>query len=272
VVFLAVNYWLYGLLLGLHSVQTVEVDQWHWERAGALGIGQTLFYELGVFCPVVVLCAAVAVVGLFWTRLRPGRLRLQLWIIAGVFCLSSLAILPATGGKQLGPRYWLPVVPVIWLIASLQLRQVAALTPRPFAVIGVLLFAATIAIGGWVNTVGGTRRLFADYDQRVLPALRFLRERDERIVAVSHQWIAQELEATFDEKRFFRTKNDQQLMQLARRLQSEGVSSFLSLRYRPATTAVLRAPGLTVRRQYLGPYGSYMVFRCTIDASAPRGP
>jgi hypothetical protein len=268
---LALNYALYGVPLGLHSVQTVELDQLHSRREPALEIGATLAVWLVYFCPVVLLSAAIALAGLWWSWLKPSRVQAQLWIIASVFCASSLAILPATGGKQFGPRYWLPVVPVIWLIAALQIRQILSLPRRAQAVLGMVLLVGAIGFGGWVDTYTGTQYVFQDYARRILPALTFLRSRDESAVAVSHQWIAQELEATFDEKRFFRIKDEDQFMQLARRMRSVGERSFLWLRYRPIAGAVRQEPGLIVRRQYLGSYGSYLVFRCTIEGAArPR--
>jgi hypothetical protein len=59
-------------------------------------------------------------------------------------------------------------------------------------------------------------------------------------------------------------------LKLARGMRSAGEQSFLWLRYRPIVGAVRREPGLTVRRQHLGSYGSYLVFRCIIEGAAQR--
>jgi hypothetical protein len=131
----------------------------------------------------------------------------------------------------------------------------------------VALFAASIGIGGWVDTWLGTRALFHDYAHRVLPALELVLDRDERFVAVQHQWIAQELAAAFGAKRFLRVKDEEELMQLARRMHAEGESRFLWLRYDPGIARVHREASIVRRCENLGRHGSYFVFGCRIESS-----
>jgi len=156
---------------------------------------------------------------------------------------------------------------VIWLIAALQLEQLPRLPRRRVAALGVVLFVASIGIGGWVNTWLGTRYLYRDYAHRVLPALELVLDRDERFVAVEHQWIAQELAAAFGAKRFFRARDEEQLMQLARRMHAEGESRFLWLRFDPGIARVRREAEITRRCENLGRHGSYFVFGCRIGSS-----
>lgn len=268
--FLLVNIWFYGRPLGMHAIQALEPGQLVAPQPPPLVIAYDLGRYFILFSPVIAAVAAVALAG--WRLggpLRPDRREGRIWIVLALFLAGTPFLLPTTGGKQFGPRFWLPAVPLLWVIVSFQLQRLAASPRRSWsrALVGIIILA-TIA-GGIFNTSLGVSYLRRDYRERVLPALDFLRTREESSVAVDHQYIAQELEALFGQKNFFRVLDGERFKDLAVRLHAMGQGSFLWLRYDSSGAGTLRLPGLTVRRDLIGRYREYYVFRCLVGESAP---
>jgi hypothetical protein len=177
--------------------------------------------------------------------------------------LSVPLIAPHVGGKQWGPRYLLTSVPLISLAVVLVLDEMFAKASRSAwsdraRRLAVILLVAACSAGLYRNTVEATQDLANDYRTRVLPALRLVRESDDRIVAVSSQFVAHELAAAWDHSKFLLAKGPDELWALAVRLKEHGIKRFLFLRWVTQANPIPDSDGDAGRLEchYLGEYGA----------------
>ena len=180
---LALNRIFFGSLLGLQARQEAT------ERFAPAVLEGRFLKLLLVFFPAALLVPLA----------REATAR-RLAVVCVLFLAAGALLLPTPGGKQWGPRYLLVLVPAAAAVAG-SLAAGLELRSRAGAAIALLL-AAAAAEGVWVNTVVGTRRVEADYAQRVA-LLEFL-EAQPSPVAVTHQWIAQDLAFLIPQHPLFR--------------------------------------------------------------------
>ena len=48
---------------------------------------------------------------------------LRLWIATVIFVVATWLLVPNTGGKQIGARYLMHALPLLWMIAALQWQR-----------------------------------------------------------------------------------------------------------------------------------------------------
>lgn len=188
----AVQRWLTGTPLGLHVRQLVGSDL---SLTAALERARELDAHLLLTFPVSVLGA-----GLWWQRRRPERQALwALWLACAAFVLLAPFCLPNSGGLQLGPRYLLAVIPFAALAAA-GVGLDAGRSARPRRA-GLLLLAAA----GLAADLGlALPALASNYDTRVKALYELLQQQPERVIVVTHQYIAQELASLMPERLVFR--------------------------------------------------------------------
>jgi len=138
-------------------------------------------------------------------------------------------LLPMGGGRQWGPRYLLILVPLVALLSGLSAQRMSVLLPRLPRYLGFAILAGAAWLGFLRNTVLGGDRVVSDTESRVLPALDYVLKHDSEVVAVSRQWISEDLAAAFDRRRFFLTPTFADLARLAAALGGRGASRFLYL-------------------------------------------
>lgn len=136
---------------------------------------------------------------------------------------------PMGGGRQWGPRFLLIVVPIAALLSGLALQRLRSLSPRLGLGIGAALLAGAVGLGFVRNTVRGGDRVIRDAATRVLPALQYVRSAEEEVVAVSRQWISQDLAGALDRKVFFLTPTFADVARLAAILERRNVREFVFL-------------------------------------------
>lgn len=255
--FLALNLALYGSLAGMHGVQSVEPTEVHLAHQPPLAI---LARALPVFlcsCPLAFWVLGLALAGLRWRALRPRRADAALWLVLGVYLVGAPLLLPNAGGKQFGARYFLHLLPLVCWLAAAQLDALRRVG-RPLATValaaGLLLFAR----GVWLDGVGAWRTLSYDYGHRVLPALERVRRADVALVAVQHQWMAQDLEAAIPGVPFARVRNEAELELAVRALAARGERRFLWLHWKDPGTRELHLAGHRIRLELRGFFGSYV--------------
>ena len=159
---------------------------------------------------------AILLVPLVW-RFWEGRKRqfeINLTFAGLALVVISPVLLPNSGGKQIGLRYLLVLVPVAALaLATLWTSVRAELLHEPrrrirravsWAVQFLILIS--VAYGGFVNIAVGTKAVARDYSYRIRPALEFLKNRPEKIIVFTHQWSSQELTALIPDRVFFRVQ------------------------------------------------------------------
>ncbi|MEO0539783.1 MAG: hypothetical protein AAFZ80_02840 [Cyanobacteria bacterium P01_A01_bin.105] len=243
--FFAVNLGVYGHPLGIHSVQIVEESSVGQQIAQAQAGYQQLLTALFRYFPLVLLGLAAP---LLRPLLRPGPTKrtdsqptaVLLWV-GVLFALAvPLIVPPGAGGKQWGPRFYLILVPMtMWIIAPL-LAQIWA-SKAPVKAIGLAAFTLLFAIGLQTNAVNGVLRVYSDRQTQsislaknhgpIAPAVQALTAEVSPWVAMSHQFVAQQLWPSVREKTFFLTETPDALFQLSDALLTQGESEFLYICY-----------------------------------------
>ena len=186
-----------------------------------------------------------------------------------ILCLGSVFFLPNDGGKQFGPRYWLHLIPLIWFVAAIRFAALRAAKGQVARVI-MAAMAALLVIGIWLNAIEGQRMLEADYRKSNLPALRMVRNMGNGkvdVVAVSHQWISQGLQAGLDSIPFVRVQNERDLKRLVQGMADSNHSKLLWFDFRPISMAPRSYGGLTLQ---FGPpkrIGQYFVSLGLVSSS-----
>lgn len=156
--------------------------------------------------------------------------------VVGVSCLVDIA--PGevmVGGKQWGPRYLLPLIPFVTLLAVQQVKILGATQEVLVARGIVVLLLVLLAISVYKNIYQGGE-FFSKTHQGIAPAIKSIEEDTNSIVAFSHQYAAQILGFGLEkQKTFFRVEDSQAMIKLCQELVSQGVSSFpyVCYPYRP---------------------------------------
>lgn len=263
------NVTFYRHPLGFHALQVIENSSILDKLGDSLRILVDSSIELSFFFPITLFPVPFLLVVLLD---RGTRLPLDMKTISIVcfsFVLLVPLILPNSGGKQWGPRFLLFLVPLLALLATLRLKLILEHAPKVSRGVGITLFLVLFASGFYLNTCWGVWNLTMDYRSRILPALETLRGQEGTVVAVSHQHIAQELEATIEEKTFFLARHVEDLTTLARVLHREGYHEFLYLCYPPegamdCIASTLDNKDLTIRFTTLGKHGTYLFYEASI--------
>ena len=256
--FFTANVTIDNQLLGLHARQIWEQGPLSWQRIlGVIQITMVVSKNFVIFCPFLL----PVIFGLGFIRHCPGHIRQAAVSALSILFLCALLIpwlLPDTGGKEWGPRYLLILVPWVFFLlgAVLEGLQATAQFRRQF-VWGIGM-GMTLVVGMYLHTYQGVRLLAEDYQQRILPAYRLLSLQSNRIVVVSHQWIALELATLFNEKNFLWVKSAEELTRLQGVLESQGNCAFLYVTYQNGRFRFL--PLETMRMRPVGRSGSYEVF------------
>jgi hypothetical protein len=173
--------------------------------------------------------------------------------------LLTVGLLPAltlgVGGKQWGCRYLLILLPIAGLMLAHALQHVKVNEVRKGIRVAVYaLFGILCAQSVWWNAVVGPRQLRLDYNRRIYPAQRFLRNRDIPVIAVGHQFDAQELTSLILERTFFLAKDEGDLRRLASAMHAHGQDRFIygqqvnrvGKYYRPIETVTSDGKGLRI--------------------------
>lgn len=184
-------------------------------------------------------------------------------LIVPAFCFLTPAILPNTGGGQWGPRYFLPVIPIVIVVTVL-----ASANWRPnlqrlrVTVWAIPLLFSVLAYSAYLNSYkGGIRELRCGYHNRIKPALLFVRAAGEDVVVVGSEHITMELGALFNGHYFFLVDDNNGMDDLCRLLKRDGVKSFLYINEKNSFPGNIRLLQLPVKREKRGSYylGRYLL-------------
>ncbi|MEL6937685.1 MAG: hypothetical protein AAFO84_00665 [Cyanobacteria bacterium J06598_1] len=308
--FFALNYGIYGHPLGIHAIQIVEESGISEQLTQAKASYAQLLTSLQQYFPIVWVVGLAAIFspelrkstvkinplknnqlkenrGKYFDRLGlrktvesklvPGRFALALSLL---FALSvPLIVPPGAGGKQWGPRFYLILMPLLSVVLAEQLR------PDFFRAWGrrLLLLGTAIALvfGIHLNTVSGAFEPFKDgmntsiqanYEP-IAPAIAALKQDPLPWVAMSHQYVAQQLWSALPNKTFFRAETIEQVKQLAGALIEQSEPEFLYVCYPHADCLVPDTAGSelnleddihTLNWEFLGDYGKYPTYKVDI--------
>jgi hypothetical protein len=260
-VFWTINTLFYQHPLSAHSFQVLEDFSLQSRIAHGYSIFKALIKDLFIHFPILYSIGLYLLLAYF-KNARIPPIALNILFLCIVFIITVLLILPSHGDKQWGPRFLLIIVPLVCLLAQTVIRFIVRLTNVYLRYFSLLVFLTCFAMGVYQNTYVGSTRLINDYRFRVLPALEFLQQDDNRFVAVSHEWIAQELTATYQSKVFFLIRDQKDLVVLARHLSTQGYSEFTFLCH-PHQEADFDSGDMLasgIKFSKVGQYGSYAVY------------
>lgn len=310
-VFFALNNIIYGHPLGIHAIQIVEESTLKTQVIQAKAGYEQMLGSLARYFPVAVFVGLAALVSPALRPARteplsdpqdaeitainvakksdpdptPARFALALSIL---FALSvPLIVPPGAGGKQWGPRFYLILVPLLSVVLAEQLRFPRKASPSPrfrswarrVALVGT---AIALALGVQLNTING---MFRPFEQKqsislmgnylpIAPAIAELQQQPLPWVAMSHEFVAQQLWSALPEKTFFRTESIAEVKQLAAALVAQNESEFLYVCYphRECPTPDTAVNDLRLDQDHalkfvsLGTYGKYPLYRVEIDS------
>ncbi len=156
---------------------------------------------------------------------------IALILVCLAYCLFSLYMFPndgGVGGKQWGPRFFLPVIPIIILIladiyAQWKLMVIDIRRRRSFAILAIL----TLGSGFIVNTFIEARTLRNENSNRVHPALSFVQQDPGNVIVVNAHFVTMELASIFREKDFFLAEDTAKFNKLLPFLKQQGVDHFI---------------------------------------------
>ena len=286
-IFFGLNMVIYGHPLGIHALQIVEESSLKQQVKQAIASYRQLVGSLVSYFPLVWFVMAMAIAGLWITPLRLNpRSRLVLLLCGAFVLMVPLIIPPGAGGKQWGPRYYLVLVPLLSLLAAQQLQQSWRLGGR-IRYLPVVLLAATCFLGIYGNLYGatwgqqrnqtyGSVPLSGNYGP-IAPAIAALAEQDSSYLAMSHQFVAQQLWPALPDKIFFRTETAEATQTLGAGLLDQGIEQFIYICYPHRDCPVPELPGdeLTFRHRdgtyrlefsLLGELGKYPTHRVDLVA------
>ena len=308
-IFFALNYAIYGHPLGIHAIQIVEESSPATQLNQAKESYSQLWQLLQQYFPMVWVVGLAALFspalqkptvkanllkrnqlqgekGTYFEKLgmrktvasnlTPGRFAIALSLL---FALGvPLIVPPGAGGKQWGPRFYLILMPLLSLVLAELLRE------NVFRSWGrkLLILGATIAlvIGINLNTINGAFNIYKDGSntslmanyEPIAPAIKGLQQEPLPWIAMSHEFVAQQLWSALPNKTFFRGETTDQVKQLATALAEQNESEFLYVCYPhrectvPNTDASewVLADGKRLNMTFLDDYGKYPVYKVEI--------
>jgi hypothetical protein len=215
---------VYGTLFGAHGYQLANSSGYRYLTEKFIILSH-LNIKLVIYFPVIGLLFFLAVYNTLKESLFNNSAS-QLSVIIIFFLLIVPFVLPNAGGKQWGPRYLLPVIPLA--IVSLLLAAMkfdVAFVKKWMAGILLLLVIYSFYINGYL----AVKTLKSDYAYRVKPGMDFLLYDTCTIIIVQNQFIAQEFAALFEKKKIFLAENQQAFSMLCSLLKSQDISRVIYL-------------------------------------------
>ncbi|EKU96461.1 hypothetical protein Lepto7375DRAFT_0463 [Leptolyngbya sp. PCC 7375] len=286
-VFFGLNQMIYGHFLGIHALQVVEESSIRQQLSQAMANYQQLLNALIKYFPFTLWVLTIAVLTGFR---KPRYFRYQIitiWLILLLFTLAvPLIIPPGAGGKQWGARFYLILVPLLTLIGGTYLNQVLTCLRGWRYYLTISSLTIVFLAGAYLNVYNGT---VANYGDRatasvslsrnygpIAPAITAITEHSSPYIAMSHQFVAQQLWVATPEKTFFLTESTSDVQQLADGLYQQGYSQFLYICYphracptpeEPAENLVIFSKKMPLQLKFssLGTFGKYPVYDVMIS-------
>jgi len=134
-----------------------------------------------------------------------------------------------SGGKHWGVRYFYVMFPALIVVMMLALEVVRGL-PAHWLRWGLsMLFAASLLLSTFHNSITGSIHITEDYAGRIRPALSYLRSSPIQEIAVGHRVMAEELAFLYQSRNFFTILNDDEMSALGQALADQGIDQFTFL-------------------------------------------
>ena len=232
------NKLIYGYVVGIHGIQVVESVQLSDRFLGAWRNFTDMTTALFYFFPLLFVPIAYGLICFYRSWLNKKLSFNWLWLIVCLAIFSyiigvSLLVPVGTaglisGGKQWGIRFLLLVVPVVVLLICSQLQAIEKDKAAKYMLLS--LFSMAIAFGIAKNTFEATKALQKNTIVAV-PAIQYLATDSNSVIATSHQFVGQALEAATTDKYWFTVDTPGKLIQLAQTLTTQSINSFTYICY-----------------------------------------
>jgi hypothetical protein len=283
--FFVSNYFIYGHYLGIHGIQVVEKASFI-QKLQNMSVG---FRDMGLvfilFMPVV--CFVFFYIFALMSdhkRLRPSFTLLNIYLLSLILIASIAFLVPAgtagsiPGGLQWGSRFLLILVPILILATVQILNLILIHCQRWIRYVGIALFSMLVFLGIYKNTFEGSVYLYNAY-QNSAPAIDFLAENPESVVAVSHQFVSQIFEsATQDKKLWFIVETPENLQDLSQALLKEQITHFFYICYPHRDCPLAEKDNYTkhfenhdqiysINFEFIGNKGKYPIYRVSIGSN-----
>ncbi|MCA1992522.1 MAG: hypothetical protein LDL41_10880, partial [Coleofasciculus sp. S288] len=121
------------------------------------------------------------------------------------------------------------IIPLISLLAVLVLQRAIRVTQFGSRYIISAIFVGLLTVGIYINTYTGSAYLIKSY--KPSSTLNFLRTSSDKIIVGTHEFVNQSLVSIFNEKIFFLTKENEDLVSLGKALHKQGYQDFIYICY-----------------------------------------
>jgi hypothetical protein len=280
--FFLCNQLIYNHFLGIHAIQVVETTSYtqklkaSWKSFQQLGIAFLEYFPIALFLPIA------TVISLF--EIKKSQLNLKLLLtysICIIFIIGVALIVPPgkqgliPGGKQWGARFLLVLIPFVTIVAIQSLIYLREIRRSFIGIISLFVISIFLIWGIHKNTYEATAFL-QENNQGVLPAIQFLQSSPHRVIAISHQYIAQAIQPSLNRDKFFflvEDRKDLNQLSLALHQQKQQEFFYICYPYRPCELPEDTNENLEIDRENqrlkieflrLGEFGKYPIYEATI--------
>lgn len=240
--FILCNQLIYNHPLGIHAIQVVEKVSLS-QKIRDIGNnfrGMSLVFLQ--FFPITYFAVLYPILSLVKRRQIKFDIRIAaVYVICLLFIIGvSIIVPPGTaglipGGKQWGTRFLLILIPIISLLIIKELTYLKEATNSLLRYIGIFIVSVLLIFSLHKNTCAAIAYLHKTH-QGILPAIEFLNQNPNQIIAISNQFVAQVLQASVPrDKLFFLIEDEQELVQLSTELvvQNQPKFTYICYPYRP---------------------------------------
>jgi hypothetical protein len=265
--FFLLNQLIYNHPLGIHAIQVVEKISFGQKIKDVI----TSFMQLGRAFFAYFPLAFLLITYPFIRAIKKQKYKLEMeivviYLVCFLFLVGvSFIVPPGTagqipGGKQWGTRFLLFLIPIVVVVVIKDLVEIKKLFPGFSGVVKLLVFSAFLITGIHLNTYQATIFL-QKIDRETAPAVQFLQKTPNKAIAVSHQFVAQALEASAgQDKWFFLVENKKQLEQISQALRSQKQQKFIYICYPHRECNLPKESQKNLKFSKLGVYGKYPIY------------
>ncbi|MBU0600710.1 hypothetical protein KKB54_02550 [bacterium] len=159
----------------------------------------------------------------FLKKQSPDRLNLLFY--TSLFYIFFLLTPPGFGDKQWGPRFLLPLYPLLIILSLSTYYSLNNLNLKPtLTKITKKIFILLCLISFLIQGIG----IYKNFKEEniILKEIKSLKDLNSQIIITDVWWLPQECASIFYEKCFFWVRNEESLHHLLRNLKKRGVESF----------------------------------------------
>ncbi|MBF2020711.1 MAG: dolichol-phosphate mannosyltransferase [Hydrococcus sp. C42_A2020_068] len=285
--FFLCNKLIYNHPLGIHAIQVVEESSLaqklkdSWKNFRQLGFAFFQYFPIALFLLILPLLL------LLKTKKSKFNLKLlSIYLISISFIFGVSLIVPLgkqgliAGGKQWGARFLFILIPIVSVVTFQELTRLREIGRSILGYTAIFIISLLLIWGIHKNTYEATVFLQKNY-QGVLPAIQFLQKSPDNVIAISHQYVAQALEASLNrDKLFFWVENQKDLEKLGLALLAQKQQKFIYICYphRPCDLPKQTSENLKIYQKdreikieffSLGKFGKYPIYEVSIIKRSP---